>query len=214
MAYLGAGRAAQATESLQRAAKNDPRDPEVHYRLGRIYTTAGRADDAEREYELYRKSRETQRIVEEEAPACMDALRTRPPAQAREACQKIADPDDAKRLELLGQLYLQGGAFSDALDPLQRAVKLEPGSFEPWYYLGQSFYALKRYTDAAGPLRKAADLNPQYFDAVNLLAKALYAQGDFKAALPVLEKAHNLNPGDAQLASVLERLRASLNGNK
>ena len=210
MAYLGAGKTAAAMESLEQAAKNNPHDADVHYRLARAYTTAGRSADADREYQLYRKARESERVVEEDAPACVDALRSQPPAQARETCQKIADPDDSRRLLLLGQLYSQAGDFADAIDPLQRAAKLEPESFEAWHFLGLSFYGLKRYPEARGPLTKAAGLNPQYFDTVNLLAKTLYAMGDYAAALPVLEQAHNLNPADAQLAGVLDRLRASL----
>jgi tetratricopeptide (TPR) repeat protein len=214
MAYLGAGRTAEAMDSLQRAAKNNPRDAEVHYRLGRVYTMAGRTEDAEREYQFYRTARENERIVEQEAPACMDALRTQPVAQARNICARIGDPNDARRLILLGQLYAGAGVFAEAVEPLQQAAKLEPGSFEASHYLGLSLFGLRRYADALGPLKKAAELNPQFFDTVNLLAKTLYALGDYTAALPVLERAHNLNPGDTQLASVLERLRSSLRDKK
>jgi tetratricopeptide (TPR) repeat protein len=214
MAYLGTGQTTAAITSLERAAKLNPHDAEVHYRLARVYSAAGRTNEAEHEYELYRADRETERIVEQEAPACMDALRTQPPVQARIVCERIGDPKDARRLTLLGQLYAGAGGFADALDPLQRAAKLEPESFEAWHYLGMSLYGLRRYAEALIPLRKAEQLNPQYFDTVNLLAKALYALGDYKGALPVLERAHNLNPDDTQLTSVLEQLRVSLRGRK
>jgi protein O-GlcNAc transferase len=210
MAYLGAGKTSAAVESLQRAAENNPHDADVHYRLARAYTMEGRTAEADREYQLYRKARESERVVEEDVPACVDALRTQPVAQARETCEKIADPEDSGRLILLGQLYSQAGDFADAIDPLERAAKLAPESFEAWHFLGLSLFGLKRYPEARGPLTKAAALNPQYFDTVNLLAKTLYAMGDYAAALPVLEQAHNLNPADTQLAGVLERLRASL----
>jgi tetratricopeptide (TPR) repeat protein len=210
LAYLGAGRTAAAMESLQRAAKSNPRDPDVHYRLARVYTTGGRAVDAEREYGLYRTARESQRILEEEIPACMDALRKEPLVHAREVCNRIADPTDPRRMILLGQLYSGAGAFSDAVEPLRRAATLEPNSFEAWHYLGVSFFGMRRYADALDPLRKAQKLNPEYFDTVNFLAKTLYSLGDFKAALPVLERAHDLNPEDRQVGAVLEHLRNSL----
>ena len=210
LAYLSAGQTAPAMGSLERAAKNNPRDPEVHYRLARVYSMANRADDAEREYKLYRSARESERIVEQDAPVCMDALRTQPIDRAREVCGKMADPGDSRRLILLGQLYAQALAFSDAVETLQRAAKLEPQSFEAWHYLGLSLFGLKQYKEALAPLRKAAELNPQYFDTLNLLAKTLYSLGDYAGALPVLERAHDLNPGDTQLAGVLERLHATL----
>ena len=140
----------------------------------------------------------------------MDALRTQPIAQARIVCQRIADPNDSRRLILLGQLYSENAAFSDAIDPLQQAVKLDPESFEAWNNLGLSLFWLKRYQEALPPLRKAASLNPQFFSTLTLLASTLHALGDDAAALPVLERAHNLNPDDAQVTSVLEQLRATL----
>lgn len=214
LAYMSAGQRARALECLERAAGNNPRDPEVHYRLGRVYSMAGRTGDADREYKLYRDWRESQRVAEQDGRECMDALRTQPIAQARIVCQRIADPNDSRRLILLGQLYSENSAFSDAIEPLQQAVKLDPESFEAWQSLGLSLFRLKRYQEALPPLRKAASLNPQFFGALTLLASTLHALGDDAAALPVLERAHNLNPDDAQLTSVLEQLRETLKGKR
>jgi len=209
LAYLGAGQPAQALESLERSAKNNPSDPEAHYRLGRVYTLAGRIEDGDREFEIYRKLRETQRFVEEEGHACMEALRIQPISRAREVCQRIADPNDSRRMLLLGHLYADRGAFAEAIEPLRVAVKLDPGLFDAWHNLGQSLYWLRRYQEAVPALRKAVSLNPDFFDTLNLLAAALHGLGDDAEALPLLERAHNLNPGDAAVTSALERMRAA-----
>jgi tetratricopeptide (TPR) repeat protein len=140
----------------------------------------------------------------------MDALRARPITQAREICRRLADPNDSRRLILLGQLYAEAGAFADAVDPLQLAVNLDPKSFEAWHYLGLSLYGLHHYQEAVKPLENAAALNPQFFDTLNLLAKTLHVLGNDAAALPILERAHNLNPGDANVTGALERMRAGL----
>ena len=120
LAYLETGRQDQALENLERAARNNPQDPDVHYRLGRVYSFAGRVDEANREYKIYRETRKLQRLVEEEGHACMDALRTQPIADARTVCQPIADPSDARRMLVLGQLYVgaarvrrRRGTFAD-----------------------------------------------------------------------------------------------------
>jgi tetratricopeptide (TPR) repeat protein len=214
VAYMSAGQQARALECLERAARNNPRDPQVHYRLGRVYSMAGRADDADREYKLYRDWQEGQRVAEQDGRECKDALRNQAIAQARIVCQRIADPNDPRRLILLGQLYSENGAFPDAIEPLRQAVKLEPGSFEAWNSLGLSLFWLKRYQEALPALRKAADLNPQFFSTLTMLASTLHALGDDAAALPVLERAHNLNPDDARVASGLEQLRATLKGKR
>jgi tetratricopeptide (TPR) repeat protein len=120
--------------------------------------------------------------------------------------------DDSRRLILLGELYSGNGAFSDAIEPLRQAVKLDPESFDAWNSLGVSLFRLKRYQEALPPLRKAASLNPQFFSTLTLLASTLHALGDDAAALPVLERAHKLNPDDAQVTSRLEQLRLALRG--
>jgi Flp pilus assembly protein TadD len=212
VAYMSAGQPARALECLERAARNNPRDPQVHYRLGRVYSMAGRTDDADREYKLYRDWQENQRIAEQYGHECKDALRRQPIAQARIVCQRIADPHDSRRLILLGELYSGNGAFADAIEPLQQAVKLDPESFDAWNGLGVSLFRLKRYQEALAPLRKASSLNPQYFSTLTLLASALHALGDDAGALPVLERAHKLNPDDAQVTARLEQLRGALKG--
>lgn len=210
LAYLSVGQTGPARECLERAARNNPRDPEVHYRLARFYSTVGRTDDASREYKLYRDWRENERVAEQDGGQCRDALRTQPIGQARAICQRIADPNDSHRLIMLGQLYTENGAFSDAIGPLRQAVKLDPESFEAWHGLGLSLFKLKRYPEALEPLRKATGLNPKFVDTLALLASVLHAMGDDEAALPILERAHNLNPEDANMTAVLDRLRAAL----
>jgi tetratricopeptide (TPR) repeat protein len=207
LAYLGAGALPEATRCLERAAGKTPNDAQVHYRLARAYSQSGRDAEAEKQYEAYRKARADARITEKDVRACSDALHSRPIAEARTVCERVADPNDPERLVVLGQLYGEAGAFADAIGPLEAAVKLDPNSFEAWHNLGLSLFRLERYKDARAPLERAAALNPNYFDTLNLLAATLYVLGDDTAALPVLERAHALNPNDAQIGAALEQLK-------
>jgi tetratricopeptide (TPR) repeat protein len=137
----------------------------------------------------------------------MDALREKPLEQAKAVCERIADPHDARRMLLLGQLYAGKGAFNEAVEPLRVAAKLAPDSFDAWHNLGLSLYWLRRYDEALPVLQKAVGLNPQFFDTLNLLAATYHALGNDAAALPILERAHSLNPSDAKLTAALERMR-------
>ena len=210
LAYQALGQQARALECLERAAKGNPQDPEVHYRLARAYAAAARGADADAEYKLYRASHELQRLVEEEGQECLDALRSKPIEAARPVCQRLSDPADSRRMAFLGQLYAEHGAFADAVEPLRQAVRLDPNLVDAWQSLGLSLYRLQRYREALPAARKAAELNPQFFDALVLLASTLHALGDDRAALPVLEQAHTLNPDDAHWTQVLEQLRATV----
>lgn len=207
VAYVSAGDTVKGIAWLEKAVKLMPGDYRVHYRLARAYSTAGREQDAAREYALYNQYLDEHKSTETEARACSESLRTHA-ADAQAVCQKMFDPNDPEKLTLLGQLYGEAGAFEPALDPLKRAVQLDPGSYEAWHDLGLTYFRMERYLDARGPLVKAAALRPENYGTVVMLGATLYMLGDDAAALPVLEHAHQLNPGDEQTAAILDKLRA------
>jgi Flp pilus assembly protein TadD len=208
VAYVSAGDLANGIKWLERAAKLSPNDYRVHYRLGRAYSSAGRDQDAARELDLYTRLRDEHKNNEKDVRDCAGALQTEPLPKAREICRRMFDPNDPEKLTLLGQLYGDAGAFDDALDPLKRAVQLDPKSFDAWHNLGVTYFRLQRYAEARAPLEKAVALRPEFYGSVVVLGATLYMLGDDDAALPVLEKAHSLNPSDAQTTQVLEQLRA------
>jgi len=105
-------------------------------------------------------------------------------------------------------LFGDGGAFEQALDPLQRAAQLDPNSYEAWHNLGLTYFRLQKYKEARAPLEQAVALQPESYGSIVILGATLYMLGDDAAALPVLEHAHRLNPGDAQTEEVLRKLRA------
>ena len=209
LAYLGLGDDAEGLHFLERAAAQNPQDSEVHYRLARLYSKAGREHDAEGEYARYNELLDEQRIAEQKGHDCMDALRSKALDSARNVCQPLAQSTNPRELTFVGRLYLQASAFADALPPLQQAVKLDPKSFDASYYLGATLYGLRRYPDAVQPLETAVSLNPLYFDSINLLAKTYHLLGNDSATLRLLERAHSLNPDDAVVTEVLERMRAA-----
>jgi Flp pilus assembly protein TadD len=207
VAYISSGDIAAGTKWLERAAKLQPRDYRVHYRLARAYSSAGRTQDADREYALYAQFRDAHKNTEKYARDCAGALQTGPRAAARDICRRVSDPNDPEKLTLLGQLFGDAGAFEDAVDPLKHAVQLDPKSFEAWHNLGLTYFRLQRYGEARPPLETAVALRPEFYGSVVLLGATLYMLGEDDAALPVLEHAHRLNPADSQTTAVLEQLR-------
>jgi Flp pilus assembly protein TadD len=208
VAYVSSGDVSAGIKYLERAAKVLPRDFRVHYRLGRAYASAGREQEADREFDLYNQYRDEHKSTETEARACTTALHSESLDAAREVCHRLFEPNDPEKLTLLGQLFGDAGAFDEALDPLKRAVQLDPKSFEAWHNLGVTYFRLQRYTDAREALEKAVALRPEFYGSVVLLGATLYMLGDDDAALPVLEHAHRLNPADTQTTNVLEKLSA------
>jgi len=208
VAHVSSGDVSGGIRYLERAAKILPRDYRVHYRLARAYATAGREQDAAREFDRYNRFRDEHKNTETEARACTTALHSQSIEAAREVCHRMFDPNDSEKLTLLGQLFGDAGVFDDALEPLKRAVQLDPKSFEAWHNLGVTYFRLQHYSEAREPLQTAVSLRPEFYGSVVLLGATLYMLGDDEAALPVLEHAHRLNPTDAQTTEVLEKLRA------
>jgi Flp pilus assembly protein TadD len=208
LAYVSAGDVTSGIKWLERGAKLSPNDYRAHYRLGRAYSSAGREQDAARELDLYTRLRDEHKNNEKDVRDCAGALQTQPLPAAREVCHRMFDPNDPEKLTLLAQLYGDAGAFDDALDPLKRAVQLDPKSFDAWHNLGVTYFRLQRYAEARAPIEKAVALRPEFYGSVVLLGATLYMLGEDDAALPVLEQAHRLNPSDAQTTQVLEQLRA------
>ena len=208
VAYISSGDVTVGTKWLERAAKLLPRDYRVHYRLARAYSSAGREQDADREYGLYAQFRDAHKNTEKDVRDCTGALQTEQLDAAREVCHRMFDPNDPEKLTLLGQLFGDADAFAEALDPLRRAVQLDPKSFEAWHNLGVTYFRLQRYREARAPLQTAVTLRPGFYGSVVLLGATLYMLGEDDAALPLLERAQRLNPADTQTAAILEKLRA------
>jgi Flp pilus assembly protein TadD len=207
-AYISAGDVPSGIKWLETAAKVQPHDYRVHYRLARAYSTAGREQDASHEYSLYTQYKDEHKSTEKDVRDCSTALHSQPLDAARDVCRRMFDPTNPEKLTLLGQLFGDAAAFTDAVDPLKRAAQLDPGSFEAWHNLGVTYFRLQQYSDARPPLEKAVSLRPDFYGSVVLLGATLYMLGDNNAALPVLERAVRLNPADAQTAAVLQKVRA------
>jgi tetratricopeptide (TPR) repeat protein len=207
-AYISAGDVTSGIKWLETAAKVQPHEYRVHYRLARAYSSAGREQDANHEYSLYTQYKDEHKTTEKDVRDCSTALRNQPLDAARDVCHRMFDPSNPEKLTLLGQLFGDAGAFADAVDPLKRAVQLDPGSFEAWHNLGVTYFRLQQYPDARAPLEKAVSLRPDFYGSVVLLGATLYILGDNNAALPVLEHAVRLNPADTDTAAVLQKLRA------
>jgi tetratricopeptide (TPR) repeat protein len=60
-ALLAEGQPAEALPHLEGAVKASPDDPAIHYQLGQAYQRLGRAEEAEREFEAFRKLKEATR---------------------------------------------------------------------------------------------------------------------------------------------------------
>ena len=79
---------------------------------------------------------------------------------------------EAKRLYKEGVKYGLAGLFPQAVEILQRAVKLDPENADAHYALGHAYFDLKQYRNAIESLKAAVQLNPKDADARDRLGLA------------------------------------------
>ncbi len=209
-AYLSKGDIEEAVKWLHKAAQSDPHDFRSHYRLARALQQKGLHKEADREYALSTEMREYYNETARKSVACVQALRIESGAAVHDVCNRLFDPNDPDKLTTLGMLYGENGKYQEAIEPLDRAAKLDPESFEVYHNLGLTYFRLKRFRDARGPLEQAVSLRPDFFGSNALLGATLYSLKDDLSAYRVLDFAHQLKPDDADTAELLFRVSVIL----
>jgi protein involved in polysaccharide export with SLBB domain len=79
---------------------------------------------------------------------------------------------EARRLYKEGVKYGLAGLYPQAVEILQRAVKLDPVNADAHFALGHAYFDLKQYRNAIESLKAAVELNPKDDDARDRLGLA------------------------------------------
>jgi tetratricopeptide (TPR) repeat protein len=209
-AYLKRHDLVPAEKWLRRAAELTPRDAAVQYRLGLLYSQAGRQEEAKQAYARSDQLRKGEAEVDKLRVNCARRLDQGSLDEARPVCAQLFDPDDAEKLTMLGTIYGQHGDYQDALQPLRRAAELSPNSPQMQYNLALDCFQLKRYAEAQEPLQKAVERWPDLYPLNALLGAVLYELGERRRAYPVLRHAYELNPQDPETAGTLYKVDLEL----
>ncbi len=138
----------QAAKEYEAIAKQNPRLPGLHFRLGRLLLSAPNppADVSERAKEEFQQELEI-------------------------------DPNNAGAEYVLGELARQESEWSDAIKHFSRAAELDAGFGDAFLGLGSALLSAKRFSEAIPPLETAVKLEPQNPGAHYNLATALTRAG-------------------------------------
>ena len=101
-------------------------------------------------------------------------------------------PKFAEALALRGVLKMDRDQVREALNDLQAAINIDPGSAMAYAAIGSSYNALGRYDDAARSLERAEQLEPLYWQAHFEMGKAELGQQNYPAALREVNRALEL----------------------
>jgi tetratricopeptide (TPR) repeat protein len=104
------------------------------------------------------------------------------------------NPSDTVALRGLGQALRKSGQTADALDVLQRAVRLDPHNPEGWQALSLAHLDRQEWGTAQDCLERAVVLDPSWLEGRRLLSMALERQGLFGDAADEARRAFESMP--------------------
>ena len=209
------GQYSRSLELFQESAARLTADPEVSLHLGLAHYMMGQEDPARRA--LQQAAQASQDFPEKrQATNCLtilaiDAKTAGPPAMAvlKEALRK--NPKDPVALSRLGAVQERDGAFDQALQTYQTALKLNPANEQLMLSIAQLYSGpLKdpqRALDFAKEAHSRAPDNPRISQALGRLA---FQRGEFAWAASLLEESLRKLPDDRDLWFDLAWSRYSL----
>ena len=95
-------------------------------------------------------------------------------------------PDDSAILQRLGLVECLANRYEAAVEPLAKALRLDPSLWGSALYLGISYYRTDRFAEATEALKRALALKPGLPDAEFWLGSALLAADQPESAIPHL----------------------------
>jgi superkiller protein 3 len=176
LSYLNIGNNALAASSLSRAAELGSTTFATYYGLGQAYFNMRRYDDA------------------------ISALNRSETLAAREKNQEV---EGARVHTLRGTAYYRTNRFSEAINDLQRAVRVNSSDWTLFFMLGASHFNINRTDEAIQAFERAVALKPDEASVRDALGRAYLRRGvqalsgnRFQDAIQALLRARTYDPNN------------------
>src|SRR5256885_6380243 len=140
-------------------------------------------------------------------------LQARRTAEGLKVARQLSaeNKDDVQLHFTLGVLLASEKQYSTAQLELEKAVALQPETFEILFNLGQAYLRGGEYTKAEQALNRALKLKPDSPETLYLLAQVYADETKAVDALDLLVRAHKLAPQNTDIIFLLARVSMSQN---
>jgi tetratricopeptide (TPR) repeat protein len=91
--------------------------------------------------------------------------------------QSNQSPNDIRYMVFLGVIYNKAGQYDEAIDILQKAIKLSSKKQQLYFELGTSYLNKGEYVKGFEILKKSFELDPEFFEARKIYAVAAIFAG-------------------------------------
>jgi tetratricopeptide (TPR) repeat protein len=188
--YYRAGKFSKAEYIYQTMIGKNAHDKESHNRLGVVYATENRIDDAIGEFNAALPGTDSVGDL-----VTMHARKGDLPAYQAQM-EHVAEqyPSDADIQAELGQVYATMHESDRAMPYFRRALDDDPNSLTAINGLGLAYLDQRDYTSAAEYFKRCLSLDPTNYSCNDNLAADLLEARRFTEAQPVLDRAYHLAP--------------------
>jgi len=196
--YVKIGQAEKGTEVMKRIPA-DESSYRPHFVWGRLYSEAGRLEDAEEE--LKKACRLRTDSVEAREQLAKVLMKQNKTDEAIDVFNEILvlDPGNHMAWYSKANALARKGLWKEAAAACREAVKLKPDFHRAWYNLALALDESGDRKAAIDSYIKTVELCPGFAEAYNNLGIALSLEGRREEALEVYEKGIEKAPGDYRL---------------
>lgn len=188
--YYRQGDLGKAEDTYRAILQLYPGDKETHNRLGTVYATENRVDDAIAEFNASLPGTDSvgDLVALHARKGDLDAY--------RQQLERVADayPDVSRWQSELAQAYAALHRPSDAARYFRRALDSSPNDLTALNGLGLALLDLRAYDLAAGDFKRCLGVDPLNYSCADNLGATLLEQGKYGEAEAILTTAHDLAP--------------------
>lgn len=188
--YYRQGKFDKAEFVYQRLLHSNPRDKETHNRLGVVYATENRIDDAITQFNAALPGTDSVKdlVAMHARKGDLPMYRSEMEALARN------QPTDAAIQAEVGQIYSVIHQPAEAMVYYMRALDSDPASLTAINGLGLSYLDTHAYHDAENQFKHCLQIDASNYTCENNLGATYLQMGKLDAAMPILVRAHQMQP--------------------
>ena len=193
--YVLTGQLKEAEDLYTKLKASAPDDPRAYLALGTFYLSLGQQEKAVSEFEsLAGKKPKDNSVQAYLIETLLDLNRVQEAAPLlRKALS--ANGENPRMLLANGRVLLSEGKYKEAIERLEKAVKLMPGSASAYYFLGMAQKGAGLLDVAKASYGQALKISPQMSQAAAAIAGLDVRNGDQSDALRMADNALGANPG-------------------
>ena len=191
-------------EIHERMVQIFPKDKEARYRLGVVYYSLGRFDEAIVQFEEALGIDNTYKLVYNLLGYAYSSRGMHD--EAVESLRRYLElaPDEPNPHDSMGEILQQAGLFDEAIHEYKEALRLKSDLHFPWEHMGSAYMDKGKFDEALRAFRRyyeAAPSNNIKSHSHRFAGEALWAKGRHKEALKEFREAMKVYPNNFSLVT-------------